>query len=83
MTAAPGWSFIDAAFAIDLHDRLVARTGGASGLRDENGLLSALDRAVNRAHYGEPDAAELAACYLYGVSATIPSSTATSARPRR
>ena len=72
MTTAPEWSFIDEAYAIELHDRLIARTGGAGGLRDQTMLLSALDRASNRASYGEPDAAELAACYLYGVARNHP-----------
>ena len=47
---------------------LVRAFGGMQGLRDENGLESALARARQRAHY-EPtsDLASLAAAYGYGL----------------
>lgn len=42
--------------------------GGASGIRDEALLDSALNRAPNLAHYGEPDYTDLAAAYGVGLA---------------
>ncbi|GJE76650.1 type II toxin-antitoxin system death-on-curing family toxin [Methylorubrum suomiense] len=46
--------------------------GGPAGLRDEGALESALGRPVNRAGYGEPDLAELAAAYAFGIAKNHP-----------
>lgn len=51
-----------------LHDESLAMHGGASGIRDEALLDSALNRAPNLAHYGTPDYAELAAAYGVGLA---------------
>jgi death-on-curing protein len=51
-----------------LHARQIERFGGASGLRDDNALESALARPVNRALYGCDDLCELAAAYVYGLA---------------
>ena len=51
-----------------LHDESLAEHGGASGLRDEGLLESALARPVNLAHYGDPDYAALAASYGIGLA---------------
>lgn len=51
-----------------MHDEQLMRHGGAAGLRDENALESELAPAENKAAYGEPDIAELAAAYLYGLA---------------
>lgn len=51
-----------------MHDEQLRRHGGASGLRDENALESALARPLNKLAYGEPDAFELAAAYAYGLA---------------
>lgn len=51
-----------------IHDRLLAAHGGASGLRDEGLLQSALARP--RQHYayaGSPDMIEMAALYTAGI----------------
>lgn len=50
-----------------LHNEGIAEHGGASGLRDEGMLESALARPQQLAHYGEPDVAALAASYGYGL----------------
>jgi death on curing protein len=50
-----------------IHDEQLAEHGGASGIRDEGLLESALSRPLNRAGYGEPDIAELAAVYTIGI----------------
>ena len=49
-----------------VHDEQLAEHGGALGLRDDGLLDSALARPLNRAGYGDPDIAELAA--LYGIA---------------
>ena len=46
-----------------IHLEQLREHGGAAGLRDEGLLESALARPLNLASYGEPDVAELAACY--------------------
>jgi death on curing protein len=58
-----------------LHDESLAEHGGASGIRDEGLLESALARPENLAAYaesGEPDIAALAAAYCYGLAKNHP-----------
>jgi death on curing protein len=50
-----------------VHDEQLAEHGGAGGIRDEGLLESALARPLNRASYGDPDIAELAAVYAIGL----------------
>lgn len=50
-----------------IHDEQLARHGGARGIRDENGLESALARAEQKTNYGQPDIFELAAAYALGL----------------
>ncbi|WP_199500291.1 type II toxin-antitoxin system death-on-curing family toxin [Methylovirgula sp. 4M-Z18] len=50
-----------------IHDRQIAEHGGADGVRDVGTIESALGRPRNLAGYGEPDAADLAAAYLFGL----------------
>jgi len=49
------------------HDLQIAEHGGASGVRDEGGLRSALARPENLAAYGDPDLFDLAAAYAKGI----------------
>jgi len=60
--------WIDKRLLITLHDESLALHGGASGIRDEGLLDSALNRSVNLAMYGTPDFAELAAAYGVGLA---------------
>jgi death-on-curing protein len=60
--------WINKRLLITLHDESLAMHGGASGIRDEGLLDSALNRAVNLAVYGNPDFAELAAAYGVGLA---------------
>lgn len=60
--------WIDKALLIALHDESLALHGGASGVRDEGLLDSALNRAVNLAMYENPDYAQLAAAYGVGLA---------------
>jgi death-on-curing protein len=66
------WRWIDKRALLMLHDESLAEHGGAGGLRDEGLLDSALARPLNLAAYGEPDAADLAAAYGYGLAKNHP-----------
>ncbi|MEO6872105.1 MAG: type II toxin-antitoxin system death-on-curing family toxin [Chthoniobacterales bacterium] len=50
-----------------LQERLLAGFGGASGIRDEGLLESALARPLNRFAYEKPSLFELAASYAFGL----------------
>jgi death-on-curing protein len=54
--------------AIAAHSLQLRRYGGASGLRDEGALRSALERPVNQWHYESADLPELAAAYAFGLA---------------
>jgi death-on-curing protein len=54
---------------VAIHDEQLAIHGGASGLRDEGMLESALDRPRNRWAY---ERAELAAAYAFGIARNHP-----------
>jgi death-on-curing protein len=54
-------------FVEALHVEQMRLHGGASGLRDEGMLESALYRPLQKEAYGEPDLSELAAAYLFGI----------------
>lgn len=62
----PAWVPIRAVLVI--HDRQIARHGGAAGLRDIGLLEAACDRARNRHAYGAPDLADGAAAHAFGIS---------------
>jgi death-on-curing protein len=55
-----------------IHDEQLAEHGGAAGIRDDGLLESALARPLNRASYGEPDIAELAALYAIAIAQNHP-----------
>lgn len=61
------WRWVAADVVLAIHDRQIAEHGGLDGVRDTGAVLSALARAQNKAAYGEPDAADLAAAYAYGL----------------
>ncbi len=62
------WKWINRQVLLLLHDESLAEHGGASGLRDEGLLDSALARPLNLALYGSPDVASLAASYGLGLA---------------
>ena len=67
----PAWLAL--ADLIELHDYVIARTGGASDIRDAGRLESALERPRNRfAYEGMEDVVELAATYAVGVAKNHP-----------
>jgi len=51
-----------------IHDRQIARHGGASGLRDEGLLQNALQRPVNKWQYENADTFGCAAAYAFGIA---------------
>jgi len=57
---------------VAIHDEQLAIHGGASGLRDEGMLESALDRPRNRWAYEQAGLAELAAAYAFGIARNHP-----------
>lgn len=51
-----------------IHDRQIARHGGASGLRDQALLEMGCARAMNVAAYSSADIFEVAAAYGFGIA---------------
>jgi len=62
------WRWVGLNVVLALHDRQIAEHGGADGIRDLGAIESAIARPVNLAVYGDPDAAALAAAYMYGLA---------------
>ncbi|WOH51715.1 type II toxin-antitoxin system death-on-curing family toxin [Bradyrhizobium sp. sBnM-33] len=57
---------------VAIHDEQLTIHGGASGLRDEGMLESALDRPKNRLAYEKAELAEFAAAYAFGIARNHP-----------
>jgi death-on-curing protein len=71
MSSEPEW--IEKAALMELHDLVVAETGGAQGVRDEGLLDSALARPLNQhAYEGLVDPVDLAAAYAVAVAKNHP-----------
>jgi death-on-curing protein len=66
------WRWIDRRALLLLHGESLAEHGGAAGMRDEGLLDSALARPQNLCAYGQPDIADLAAAYAFGVARNHP-----------
>jgi len=66
----PFWLSKVAVLAI--HGRLLAEHGGATGLRDESLLESALAAPVNHFEYSKADVFMLAATYAYALTSNHP-----------
>jgi len=69
---APGWVWLDKAVLLAVHDEQLAEHGGAPGTRAIGLFESALARPKHLAHYGTPDAADLAAAVGYGIARNHP-----------
>lgn len=66
MTEEPDW--LTKEDVLDAHARQLRVFGGASGIRDEGGLESALSRPVNKWRYESSELPELAAAaYAFGI----------------
>jgi len=61
------WRWIDRKVVQAIHDAQLAEHGGMDGVRDQGLVESALARPQNLAAYGDPDVADLAAAYAYGI----------------
>jgi death on curing protein len=61
------WRWLSEAALLAAQEQQIAEHGGSPGVRDRSLLDSALARAQQKANYAEPDAADLAAAYAYGI----------------
>jgi len=66
------WVWVRRSVILAAHAEQLVEHGGSPGIRDSGLLDSALARPLNRAAYGKPDAAELAAAYAYGLATNHP-----------
>jgi death on curing protein len=66
------WIWVTKEVAIAAHAEQIAEHGGGEGVRDINLLESAMMRPQNLISYGQPDAAELAAAYAFGIARNHP-----------
>jgi len=62
----PVWVNLDA--VLIFHEESLLEFGGASGIRDQGAMESALARPQNLFAYGKPDLFDLAAAYTAGLS---------------
>jgi death-on-curing protein len=66
------WHWLDPAVLRAVHEEQLLEHGGGAGTRDDGLLESALARPRNLANYGDPDVADLAAAYGYGIARNHP-----------
>jgi death-on-curing protein len=69
---AQDWLWVTLDVAQAAHLEQLAEHGGGEGVRDARLLESAMARPQNLAAYGEPDIADLAAAYAYGIARNHP-----------
>jgi death-on-curing protein len=62
------WVWVPLAALHVVHDRQIARHGGAPGTRDQALLEMGCTRAMNRAAYDDADVFTIAAAYAYGIA---------------
>ena len=72
LSAEPIW--IDESSILSIHSRQLAEHGGGDGTRDRGLLASAINRAKNLYHYGNPVPyiTDMAAAYAYGIIKNYP-----------
>jgi death on curing protein len=66
MASEPKWLTYDQVIAV--HSRQLRRFGGATGLRDDGLLRSAIERPINKWHYEQAEIPALAAAYAFGLA---------------
>lgn len=66
------WIWVTLDVAIAAHREQLAEHGGGDGVRDMSLLESAMARPQNVAAYGDPDVAELASSYAFGIARNHP-----------
>ena len=69
---AQQWIWVALEVAMAAHAEQLAEHGGGDGIRDPGLLESAMTRPQNLAQYGQPDIAELAASYAFGIARNHP-----------
>lgn len=64
------WRWLRSDLVYAVHESLLTQHGGLDGVRDKNAVESALARPQQLGFYGvpKPDAADLAAAYVYGLA---------------
>ena len=62
------WVWVNPSAVFAVHDRQIAEHGGLDGIRKRDATESALARPANLANYDDPDWADLAAAYAYGLT---------------
>lgn len=67
-----GWIWVADAVALAMHREQIAEHGGGDGVRDSGLFESAMARPQNLARSGDPDAADLAASYAFGLARNHP-----------
>jgi len=65
--ANDAWRWLPPDVLMAVHEEQLAEHGGAVGLRDEGLFESAIARPRQLASYGNPDVADLAAAYAFGL----------------
>lgn len=53
---------------VEIHEQQIKKHGGTPGIKELSLIESAMARPQNRATYSEPDLAELAAAYAFGLT---------------
>jgi death-on-curing protein len=66
------WLWVTLDVALAAHHKQIAEHGGGEGVRDFGLLDSAMARPLNPHAFGEPDAADLAAAYAFGIARNHP-----------
>jgi death-on-curing protein len=66
------WIWVATSVAQAAHREQLAEHGGLDGVRDLSLLESAMARPQQLEAYGEPDVAQLAAAYAYGIARNHP-----------
>ena len=66
------WRWVSHRAALTAHAEQIAEHGGGTGVRDMGLFESAMARPQQLEAYGEPDVAQLAAAYAYGIARNHP-----------
>jgi death-on-curing protein len=66
------WRWVSEDVALAAHREQLAEHGGGEGIRSAGLLESAMARPMHLVAYGEPDTADLAASYAYGIARNHP-----------
>lgn len=62
------WNWLQRDVVLAVHEHQLAEHGGRAGVRDVGLFESAMSRPLNMAEHSNPDAADLAAAYAWGIS---------------